>query len=85
MSNPFYAAANLVLALHTERAKYTKPQYATSEVNWLAGKLQDLAGVAKCVGDDNAGFAIDRAASTWVNTGRKPAPFPTGDSNVQFY
>jgi hypothetical protein len=85
VSNPFYAAANLVLALHAERAGYTNPKYATAEVNWLAGKLQDLAGVALCVGDDSAGMTIDRAAQMWIKTGRKPDPFPGGGGDVQFY
>jgi hypothetical protein len=85
MSNHYYAIANKLLALHAERATYTSPRYATAEILWLAGKLQELAGVAKCVGDDTAGITIDRAALMWIKTGRKPEPFPAGGGDVQFY
>lgn len=80
MNNPFFAAANLVLELHAKRAEYTKPMNATSEVQLLAGKLEDLASVAMTVGDRDAGFKLFDAAKYWKQYGKKPTPFTVGDT-----
>lgn len=80
MNNPFFVAANLVLELHAKRAEYTKPMNATSEVQLLAGKLEDLASVAITVGDRDAGFKLFDAAKYWKQYGKKPTLFTVGET-----
>ncbi|HDG4082621.1 TPA: hypothetical protein PCU81_002427 [Staphylococcus aureus] len=80
MNNPFFAAANLVLELHAKRAEYTKPMNATSEVQLLAGKLEDLASVAMTVGDRDAGLKLFDGAKYWKQYGKKPTPFTEGET-----
>ena len=78
MNNPFFAAANLILELHTKRAEYSKPEHATAEVYWLSEKLNDIASIARCVGDHDAGSTIADAAKYWKQYGKKPALFAEG-------
>ncbi|GAA3911586.1 hypothetical protein GCM10022405_40920 [Gibbsiella dentisursi] len=75
MNNHFFAIANQLLELHAKRAEYTRPRYASAELNWIADKLFDVASLARCVGDDAAAAKIADAARYWQEYGRKPEIF----------
>lgn len=84
-NNPFYDAANAVIAQFDKRMQYMKPERAVGESASAVINLGLIADVARYAGSPAASIVIESAAKYWQSYGKKPAPFPTGDSDVQLY
>ncbi|CAH5186703.1 MULTISPECIES: hypothetical protein [Serratia] len=73
--NPFYDAANAVIAQYDKRMQYMKPARAVGESANAVLNLGRIADAARYAGHPAASIVIENAAKYWQCYGKKPATF----------
>lgn len=73
--NPFYDAANAVIAQYDKRMQYMKPERAVGESALAVIALGYVADAAYYAGQPYASLVIEDAAKYWQCYGKKPATF----------
>ncbi|HEJ6944198.1 TPA: hypothetical protein ACGD7N_002300 [Serratia marcescens] len=73
--NPFYDAANAVIAQYDKHMQHLKPKRAVRESAFAVIALGQVADAARYAGHPAACIVIENAAKYWQCYGKKPAPF----------
>ncbi|CAI2533339.1 Uncharacterised protein [Serratia ficaria] len=74
-SNPFFDAANAIVATYEDRIQYMNPKRTVRELPRATLALEHLADAARYAGRTKTSDAIAEAAKYWEHYGKKPALF----------